>query len=118
MSPTLLGLLGRPYQSLFFGRDLLTMYPEEGRVLLNHNRDIGMLAHDRLVVLGLMQAVEFYEGNPKLVELNLLSQPTEADREIEKDTIALYQVADDLYTHQRYRLEGDPQKPVQAARAQ
>src|SRR5438876_313704 len=28
VSPTLLGLLGRPYQSLFFGRDLLTMYPE------------------------------------------------------------------------------------------
>src|SRR5207302_8946440 len=108
VSPTLLGLLGRPYQTTFFGRDLLTMYPEEGRVLLNHNRDVGMLAHDRLVVLGLMQTVEFYEGNPKLVEPALLSNPTGSDREIEKDVIAIYQVADDLYTHQRYRIDPTP----------
>jgi phosphoglycerol transferase MdoB-like AlkP superfamily enzyme len=121
VSPTILGLIGRPYETMFFGHDLLTTSPGDGRVLLNHNRDIGMLAHDRLVVLGLMQTVEFYEGNPKLMDLSIISQPGNTDREIEKDTIALYQVADDLYTHQRYRIDGEPKKgatpPASAAAA-
>ncbi|MCX6923696.1 MAG: LTA synthase family protein, partial [Verrucomicrobia bacterium] len=105
---TILGLLGRPYETLFFGRDLLQSPPGEGRALLNHNRDIGLLTHDRLVVLGLKQTVEFYQGDPKVAEVSLFSQPTDADREIEKDAIALYQVADDLYMHRRYRLDGAP----------
>jgi phosphoglycerol transferase MdoB-like AlkP superfamily enzyme len=105
VAPTLLGLRGRPYASMFFGRDLLKMRPEDGRVFLNHNRDIGMLAHDRMVVLGLMQTAEFYEGNPKRVEMTLLKTPTDADLELEKDTIAIYQVADELYTQRRYHID-------------
>ena len=105
VSPTLLGLVGRPYQSLFFGRDLLNCTAAQGRALLNHNRDIGLLAHDRLVVLGLMKNNEFYTGNPKQVEMQLLPKPTEDDRELEKDAAAIYQVADDLYVHRRYHLD-------------
>jgi phosphoglycerol transferase MdoB-like AlkP superfamily enzyme len=105
---TILGLVGRPYESLFFGRDLVKSQPAEGRAFLNHNRDIGLLMHDRLAVLGLMKTVEFYQGDPKVVEMSLLTQPTDADREIEKDAIAIYQVADDLYMHRRYRIDGEP----------
>jgi len=105
VGPTLLGLIGRPYETMFFGRDLLKMKPEDGRVFLNHNRDIGVLAHDRLVVLGLMQTDEFYQGDPKHVEMTPLAQPTETDLELEKDAAAVYQVADDLYMHQRYHLD-------------
>ena len=108
VAPTLLGLLGRPYETLFFGRDLLRSPPEAGRALLNHNRDIGLLSRDRLVVLGLMQAVEFYQGDPKAVDVSVLASPADSDRELEKDAISLYQVADDLYTHQRYRIDGAP----------
>ena len=67
-----------------------------------------MLARDRLVVLGLKQTVEFYQGDPKVVDMRLFSQPTDADRELEKDAIAIYQVADDLYMHRRYRIDGEP----------
>jgi phosphoglycerol transferase MdoB-like AlkP superfamily enzyme len=105
VAPTILGLIGRPYQTMFFGRDLLHAPAESGRALLNHNRDIGLLARDRLVVLGLRQTVEFYAGNPKVVDMGLLGQPGQAERELEQDTIALYQVADDLYTHRRYRID-------------
>jgi phosphoglycerol transferase MdoB-like AlkP superfamily enzyme len=108
---TILGLLGRPYESMFFGRDLLKNQSAEGRALLNHNRDIGLLTHDRLVVLGLLQTVEFYQGDPKLVDMSLLTKPTDADREIEKDAIAIYQVADDLYMHYRYRIDSDHVAP-------
>jgi len=65
VAPTILGLIGRPYETLFFGRDLLKMKSEDGRVFLGHNRDIGMLARERLIVLGLMQTVEFYQGDAK-----------------------------------------------------
>ena len=105
---TVLGLLGRPYETMFFGRDLLRSQPEEGRGFLNHNRDIGLLTHDRLVVLGLKQTVEFYQGDPKVVEMSPLPHPADADRELEKDAIAIYQVADDLYMHRRYRIDEMP----------
>lgn len=103
VAPTILGLIGRPYETLFFGRDLLRCPPGEGRALLNHNRDIGMLAHERLAVLGLLQTEEFYAGDPK--RLQLVRSPDQTDRESAKDTAALYQVADDLYMNQRYALE-------------
>jgi phosphoglycerol transferase MdoB-like AlkP superfamily enzyme len=109
---TVLGLLGRPYETLFFGRDLLRSRPEEGRAFLNHNRDIGLLERDRLVVLGLKQTVEFYQGDPKVVEMSVLPSPSDADRELEKDAIAIYQVADDLYMHRRYRIDGPPAAPA------
>ena len=76
--------------------------------MLHHNRDIGLLTHDRLAVLGLMQTAEFYQGDPKVVDMSPLSQPTDADREIEKDAIAIYQVADDLYMSRRYQIDGAP----------
>jgi hypothetical protein len=36
-----------------------------------------------------------------------LSAASDSERELEQDAIALYQVADDLYVHQRYRIDGD-----------
>ena len=105
VSPTILGLLGRPYETMFFGRDLLADPPEAGRAFLNHNRDIGMLSRDRLVVLGLMKTDEFYGGDPKVAEISPLSAPSAADREMESDAIAIYQVADDLYMRRQYRID-------------
>jgi phosphoglycerol transferase MdoB-like AlkP superfamily enzyme len=105
VAPTLLGLIGRPYESIFFGRDLLNCRPQDGRAWLNHNRDIGMLAGERLVVLGLMKSQEFYAGNPQITEMKPLQSLGALERETANDAMAFYQVADDLYTHQRYRIE-------------
>ena len=106
VAPTMLGLLGRPYRTMFFGRDLLRDPAAGGRAFLNHNRDIGMLRGDRLVVLGLMKTVEFYQGDPKLVDMVPLPQPSASDTGLENDAISIYQVADDLYMHSRYRVDG------------
>ncbi len=116
VAPTILGLIGRPYESLFFGNDLLHCTPDRQRALLNHNRDIGLLARERLVVLGLMQTDEFYAGDPKQGSIDLLKSISAADSELEKDAIALYQVADDLYVHQRYHLDGDGNGSISSAR--
>jgi hypothetical protein len=73
--------------------------------LLNHNRDIGMFAQDRMVVLGLQKAVEFYAGNPHAVNLELTPQPAPEDLELEKNAEAIFQVADELYMNRRYHLD-------------
>jgi phosphoglycerol transferase MdoB-like AlkP superfamily enzyme len=105
LPPTILGLIGRPYESLFLGRDLLRDSPDTFHALLNHNRDIGMFAQDRMVVLGLQKAVEFYAGNPHAVNLELTPHPTLEDLELEKNAEAIFQVADELYMNRRYHLD-------------
>ena len=98
---------------MFFGRDIFSEpTADKSRVVLNHNRSIGLYRNEKLVVLGLKQGVEFYSGDPKRVNLELFTAPTDADREQEKDTISIYQVADDLYTNERYRIDPQP-KPKQ-----
>jgi phosphoglycerol transferase MdoB-like AlkP superfamily enzyme len=108
VTPTLLGLLGRPYESLFFGRDLLNTTEAQGRAVLNHNRDIGQFAGERLAVLGLKQNVELYAGNPKVAEIKPVESPGAEDEELVKDTISIFQVADDLYVNRRYKIDLKP----------
>jgi phosphoglycerol transferase MdoB-like AlkP superfamily enzyme len=105
VSPTLLGLIGRPYETLFFGRDLLKQASGAGRAPVQHNRDIGMFAQERLAVLGLKQGVEYYRGDPKQADLQPVATPEAADLELERDTTALFQVADELYVQRRYRID-------------
>jgi phosphoglycerol transferase MdoB-like AlkP superfamily enzyme len=107
VAPTLLGLVGRPYRSTFFGQDLLHSTVDNGRALMNHNRDIGLLGHERLAVLGLMKGEEFYAADAPHAEMKLLHSPQSLERELQADAMALFQVADDLYAHQRYRVEPD-----------
>jgi arylsulfatase A-like enzyme len=108
VAPTVLGLIGRPYDTMFFGRDLLKEQPADGRVFINHNRDIGVMERQRLVVLGLQKTEEFYTGDPKVAEMELLPDPSKSDAEIKTNAIAAYQVADDLYMHERYRIDASP----------
>jgi len=105
VAPTVLGLIGRPYETLFFGRDLLNSPPDEGRVLLHHNRDIGMFSKGRLVVLGLRKTVEFYAGDPLKGEIRPLDKPGQLELELERDTTAIFQVADELYVQKRFHLD-------------
>jgi phosphoglycerol transferase MdoB-like AlkP superfamily enzyme len=105
VAPTVLGLIGRPYDTMFFGRDLLKEPKGEGRVFINHNRDIGVMEHERMVVLGMQQTVEYYSGDPKVANMQPLANAKKSDLEIETNAVAVYQVADDLYMHERYRIE-------------
>ncbi len=104
VAPTVLGLMGRPYESLFFGRDLMNSPGQEGRVLLNHNRDIGLFRQDHLIVLGINKTVEYYHGNPKAESMRRISAPDSLDLELKQDAISLFQMADDLYTHEKYAV--------------
>ena len=103
--PTLLGLLGRPYESMFYGRNLLNDPIPTGRVVLNHNRDIGIATADRMVVFSLNKKMEFYHGSAKAGEMKRVQSPDEIDRELALDGTALFQTADELYMQRRYTLE-------------
>ena len=105
LPPTVLGLLGRPYETLFLGRDLLHDPPETFHALLNHNRDIGMFARDRMAVLGLQKSLVFYEGNPHVAEIKPVTQPSPEDLELSRDAAAIFQVADELYMNRKYHLD-------------
>ena len=103
VAPTLLGLIGRPYDSLFFGRDLRRIGPATGRAFLNHNREIAGFNGREMVVFGLNKRIEGYFGNPKAGSM-LPCPPSELGtlEPLIRQTTALYQVADDLYMSRRY----------------
>jgi len=102
VAPTVLGLLGRPYESVFFGRDMLHDPPEGARALMHHDRDIGILEDGRLIVLGLNKTAEFYRLDPQTRDFVPATDDDPDEARVENDGIALFQVADDLYTHQHY----------------
>jgi phosphoglycerol transferase MdoB-like AlkP superfamily enzyme len=102
VAPTLLGLIGRPYDSVFFGRDLLLKeLSEPRRAVLHHNRSIGIYRDERLIALSLNRLVEQFVGKPT-DRLRRVPMDAEAE-EISKDAQALIEVADDLYRKRRFR---------------
>jgi phosphoglycerol transferase MdoB-like AlkP superfamily enzyme len=104
VAPTILGLIGRPYDSIFYGRDLLRSSTRTGRVLLHHNRSVGIYADRRLVVFNLNKRQEYFEGDPKREQMRRVEAPDSEMIELEQDAVALFQTADDLYMHRRYRV--------------
>lgn len=105
IAPTLLGLIGRPYDTTFYGRDLLAPAPR--RALLNHNRSIAIYRDQRLVTLSLNKVAELFTGDPKAQLTRAAALDAEA-REMHLDATALFQTADDLYMGRRYRVTPPP----------
>lgn len=103
VAPTILAMVGRPYDSLFFGRDLLGKALVPRRAILNHNRSVGIYRDGRLVALSLNRVVEEFRGDAK-GSLERVTLDAEAE-ELSKDLTALLQVADDLYMHRRFRWQ-------------
>lgn len=111
VAPTILGLIGRPYTTTFFGHDLLRTPPGKERVLLHHNRSIGIYRDQRLVILGLNKTIEYFRGDPKTGKFERVPDADEISQQLEREAVAIFQVADDLYTGERYKVV-DPQPLV------
>ena len=104
VTPTVLGLLGRPYDSLFFGRDLLADEAAPGRVLMHHNRSIGIYRKERMAVFGLNQQQGYWKGPLKGGSFTPLPDPDARAIEAAREGMALFRVADDLYLQRCYRV--------------
>jgi phosphoglycerol transferase MdoB-like AlkP superfamily enzyme len=109
VTPTVLGMIGRPYESLFFGHDLLS--PDAGsrtRCLMHHNRSVAVYHEGHQVVLGLGKTVEYWSGEPGSGTMSRGPMPDPSAESLRDDGIALFQVADELYTAGRFNLPPIP----------
>jgi phosphoglycerol transferase MdoB-like AlkP superfamily enzyme len=108
--PTLLSLAGIATRAPFFGSDLLHLPNDGGRAFVHHNRDVGILTDDALVVLGLQKTVTFYTRSGR--DSDQFARVDEAAatprlRELESEAAAVFGTADELYTNRRLRLPDD-----------
>ncbi|MDB5969038.1 MAG: sulfatase [Hydrocarboniphaga sp.] len=108
VAPTVLGILGLPYQAPFFGQDVLRWPAGEPRTLLfNHNHDVALMRDGKLCILGLHQSAECQgyvrtpgAPGPATTHFSHLDQ---ADPELVDLATAYYQTAYDQFQSHRYR---------------
>ena len=91
--PTLFSLLNWEYKSNFFGKNTLTMKPEDERAFIGNYRKLGYLKDNKVMILDEQKNANYYQWNPADNNLSLLP----ANTQVEKKSISYYQVADDLY---------------------
>ncbi len=101
--PTVLARLGHPYMSPFFGRDLFTMSPEEGRALMTHNTKLALMKGDGIAVLDLHARETEYRWDPGEQRFRAVVAPDSADRAQLSDAVAYYHLADRLYRSGRMK---------------
>jgi len=95
IGPTIMGLLGGSYRTVFFGRDLLSLPLERGCALMQHNHDIAILQPDnQMVVLGTGRAVTGYRLDPVT---DCLTRNPWPDPKLTEETIAYFQIANRVY---------------------
>jgi phosphoglycerol transferase MdoB-like AlkP superfamily enzyme len=100
IAPTVMGMLGLPYEAPFFGIDALHAPPGHTRVaLFSHNHDVAILRGNELVVLGLNKTHEALTYDP----VTKTFQPHAADEALRELGIAYFQTAADLFKTGRYK---------------
>lgn len=105
--PTLLSMAGIAFEAPFFGRDLIGLPTEGGRAFLQHNRDIGLLTDDTMVILGLQKKLYFYQrpGRDSDTFTEVFGEAvTPAMRAAARDATCVFQTAYELYVNERFRL--------------
>lgn len=97
IAPTVLGLMGFSYESVFFGRDVFAA-TNDRFVLLSHNRDVALYRPDELVVLGIQKfaATARYDARTRQ------QSRTASDEEGIRDAASLFQLGYELFREGRY----------------
>ncbi len=104
VAPTVLGLLGLPYEAPFFGQDVLSTPDAERLAFFNHNHDVAIYRGGELSVLGLKKSVQSYHYDRATDSFS----PSASDSGLERLGIAYYQTAYELYQQQRYKPASVP----------
>lgn len=106
IAPTVLGLLGVSYDSVFFGRDAFAA--DDRFVLLSHNRDVALYRRDELVVLGIQKASATLHYDAP-TRRQTAATP---DEEQIRDAASVFQLGYNLF--QRGRYDAPEPKPALA----
>lgn len=116
VAPTVMGALGGEYKSVFFGRDVRAIRPEEGYALMQHNHEVALLTADRhMTVLGSGRRVWEYRLDP--VTFDLKTAGGIPGRNDTLDAIAFFQSAYELYYDEEcypHELQGTAPKTVKS----
>ncbi|MFM7297756.1 MAG: LTA synthase family protein, partial [Planctomycetota bacterium] len=115
LAPTLLELAGLRAKVPFLGTSLLGLPDDGGRAFVHHNRDIGILKDDALVVLQLQKGLAFYERSGRAEHDFRRIEPSAASprlRALADDAAAVFGTAYDLYQD---RALGFPEQASRAA---
>ena len=99
IAPTVLGLLGLPYEAPFFGIDALHEPDGQPRVaLFSHNHDIAILRGNELEVLGLGKTHQAFTYDPMHKSFKARAD----DPDLRALGVAYFQTAADLFKSGRY----------------
>jgi phosphoglycerol transferase MdoB-like AlkP superfamily enzyme len=101
-APTLFGLMNWSYESEFYGKDILSMNPDDGRALIGTYQSLGLFSGELLTLLKPVEAVEAFHYD----RLTGLQIPTDVDDSHRLDTIAFYQSAAEQYDEYRLSSAG------------
>ena len=99
--PTLFSALNWDYKSNLFGKDILSMQPEDERAFIGNYRKLGYLKDDKILILDEQKNAHFYSWNP--VDNSLSVIPSE--EKFENRSISFYEVADDLYRNEGLKIK-------------
>jgi phosphoglycerol transferase MdoB-like AlkP superfamily enzyme len=98
VAPTVLGLLGLPYEAPFFGQDVLHT-PEASRIaLFSHDHDVAIYRDGRIAVLGLDGTVRDYLYDRE----HGTFEKARADPDLDALGIAYFQTATELFQSHHY----------------
>jgi phosphoglycerol transferase MdoB-like AlkP superfamily enzyme len=111
VAPTVLGLLGLPYEAPFFGQDVLSAPPEHRVAFFNHNHDVAIYRDGHLVVFGLKKTVGHFHYDPA----TNVYEPAPRDAGLERLGIAYFQTAYELFTAHQYEPSDAPDPALTAA---
>ena len=99
IAPTVLGLLGLPYEAPFFGQDVLHEPADASRVaLFSHDHDVAIYRDGRIAVLGMDGQVRDFLYDRSRDSF----KPVAADPALDALGIAYFQTASDLFKAHQY----------------
>lgn len=101
--PTVLGILGEPYVSRFFGHDLFSG-SAPARALMEHNHKVALLSGDRMAMLSLQRGADTFRVTSDTAPMQALPAADPQGRALLADAIAYYQGGDWLYRSGAYLL--------------
>jgi phosphoglycerol transferase MdoB-like AlkP superfamily enzyme len=98
IAPTILGMLGLPYQASFYGRDVLSASNKPNTVVFNHNYNVAILQNNQLTVLGMGKKLSGFSYDPKTdKQIAAPVEPQAGDL-----ATAYYQTAYELFKRHQY----------------
>ena len=103
IAPTLFQMLNWSYESKFYGKDVLTMKPEEERAFIGTYQSLGYIKSDTLTILHPKKEVTQYKFDRFTSEV----KPLTPDPSIVDEAIAYYQSAYYLYVNKMNRSTED-----------